>query len=147
MHTTSRNLIKIFIVVLIIIFVLAPFMSVSAQALDQQTQPIQTFELTSEILAGIAGAILSLAFSYVPGLNTKFAALPEESKQAIMAGMLLLTAGLIFGLSCASILAIGIACTQGGIYQVVWLWIMAITANQSVHRITPKTNSVKLASE
>lgn len=56
--------------------------------------------MTSENLASMAGIIFSLSFSYIPGLNTKFARLGAEQKRLIMAGMLVIVAGAVYGLSC-----------------------------------------------
>jgi hypothetical protein len=55
--------------------------------------------MTAENLASMVGVILSLGFSYIPGLNTKFARLEGEHKRLIMAGILVDMAGGAFGLN------------------------------------------------
>ena len=45
--------------------------------------------VTPEFLAAVAGVVLSLAFSYVPGLRDWYEALAGEFKRLIMAGVLL----------------------------------------------------------
>ena len=95
------------------------------------------FTLTPESLTMLAGAVLSLLFSYVPGLSDWYGALEATYKRLIMAGLLLVTTGAVFGLACAGILS-GIACDQPGLINVVWTFILAIVANQSVYSITKR---------
>ena len=97
--------------------------------------------MTSELLAGIAGIVLSLAFSYIPGLSTKFAKLESSTKRLIMAGLLLLTGGAAFGLSCAGVFAT-VTCDKAGALGLVSHFIMALIANQSAYSISPETRAV-----
>jgi hypothetical protein len=101
--------------------------------------------ITSESLAAIAAAILSLLFSYVPGLNVWFAALKQEFKRLIMAGLLLVVSIVFFYLGCQGILVTGIDCTQNGVIQLVWIFVLALMANQSTYQITPLPDSVRSA--
>ena len=73
--------------------------------------------MSPETLTLISGAALSLFFSYVPGLNVKFAALSSDVKRLIMAGVLLVVSGAIFGISCAgygSQIGIVLDCSKDG---------------------------------
>ena len=99
--------------------------------------------ITSAAVAGIAGALLSLIFSYVPGLNSKFAALPKETEQLIMAGLMLLATVIIMGLGCYKVIQINLTCDQNGWVQAIWIFISAIMGNQSVYRLTPQPKTVK----
>ncbi len=45
-------------------------------------------EVSSEMIVAIAGVVLSLLFSYIPGLRVWFAGLVAEKKQLIMLGLL-----------------------------------------------------------
>ena len=101
------------------------------------------FIVTPAVLAAIAGAVLSLAFSYIPGLNAKFAALPSENKSLIMAVMLLLASLAVYGLGCAGIVQSGIGCDQKGAVQLAFIFISAIMANQSVYALSAPTQAVK----
>lgn len=101
--------------------------------------------VTPAVLAAIAGALLSLLFSYVPGLNTKFASLEDTSKKLIMAGLLLVVAATLFGLSCGAILQTGLTCDRLGVIQLVYMFVLAIVANQGVFQLTPQTKAVKAA--
>lgn len=98
-------------------------------------------KMSSELLAAIAGVVLSLAFSYIPGLSTKFAKLQSSTKRLIMAGLLLLTGAAAFGLSCAGVFAT-VTCDKAGILGLVSHFIAALIANQSAYTLSPETNAV-----
>lgn len=93
--------------------------------------------LTPDWLAMVAGVILSLLFSYVPGLNTKFQSLDATYKRLVMLGLLLLVAVGVFGLSCAGIVS-GVACDRGGLVAVIQAFILAAMANQAMYQLSPK---------
>ena len=104
--------------------------------------------MTAESLALISGAVLSLLFSYIPGLNVKFAELGSEVKRLIMAGLLLVVAGSIYGLSCAgwgTSFGVEVACDQEGLLNLVQVFVIALIANQGAYAITPKTTAVREA--
>ena len=103
--------------------------------------------LTSEILVSIAGVVLSLLFSYIPGLRVWFAALVTEKKQLLMLGALVIVTGGVFGLGCAGVLDIGIACDKAGVIAIIRLLILALIANQSTYLISPQTNDVIIAKQ
>lgn len=104
-----------------------------------------SISLTPEVLASLAGAVLSLGFSYIPGLNTRFAGYTDTAKRLIMAILLLVVSAGLYGLQCAQIITIGIACTQAGAFQIVWIWLLAIVFNQSAYSISPRTDAVQQA--
>lgn len=99
--------------------------------------------ITSAAIAGIAGAFLSLIFSYVPGLNTKFAALPKETQQLAMAGLMLLVTIVIVALGCYKVVQINLTCDQSGWVQAIWVFLSAIMANQATFRLSPQRASVR----
>lgn len=104
--------------------------------------------MDASTLTLIAGAILSLAFSYIPGLNTWFAALDATVKRLIMAGLLLVVAAGSFGLAClgwGAAWGINLECTQTGLQSLVAQFILAVIANQSVFAISPRTAAVQAA--
>lgn len=104
---------------------------------------MNNFVLTPEVLAGFAGVLLSLFFSYIPGLSVKFAALLPEVKRLIMAGLLLVISAGIWGLGCAGIIDAGLLCEKSGLIQLAWIFVTSIIANQSTYTITPQTEAVK----
>ena len=106
--------------------------------------------MTSETLILISGAVLSLLFSYVPSLNTWFAAKSPDIKRLIMAGMLLLVSAVIFGLSCAGLgseIGIQLECSKEGVIGLIKIFIMAVVANQGAYALTVQTSEVKRLSE
>jgi len=97
--------------------------------------------MTSELLASISGIVLSLLFSYVPGLSGKFAKLDSGVKRLIMAGMLLVVAGAAFGLSCGNVFP-SVACSKEGALGLLKVFITALVANQAIYAISPETVEV-----
>ena len=104
--------------------------------------------MTPEILAAVAGIILSLAFSYVPGLRTRFAELPKETHQLAMLGLLIIVAAGSYGLACAGILTelfgVALACDKSGLLGLIRALVFAVMANQGVYQLTPKAADVRL---
>lgn len=104
---------------------------------------------TSETLSLFAGGLLSLAFSYIPKLNTWYASKDEQTKQLVMLAALLITTLGIFGASCARLYEIpfvgGVECSQSGAVSLGVDFVIALIANQGVHRLSPRTQSVKMA--
>lgn len=106
--------------------------------------------MTSESLILIAGAVISLLFSYFPALNTWFAGKAADVKRMIMVGVLLVVSAAIFGLSCAGFggdIGITIECSKDGALGLLKIFIMAVIANQSAYAVTVKTPAVRALSE
>ena len=105
--------------------------------------------MSAESLSLIAGAVLSLLFSYIPGLNAGYAGLGSEVKRLIMAGLLLAVAAGVYGISCAGFGAsfgVSVPCTQEGLLGLVNAFVLAVIANQAAFAITPKAGAVREAS-
>lgn len=100
--------------------------------------------LTAEQLSAIAGIILSLALSYIPGLRTAFAGLAGEYKQVIMLGLLALVAGGAFALSCGQVID-AVACTKDGALGLLTSFIAALVANQAAYTVSPEPEDVQRA--
>ena len=100
--------------------------------------------MNAEQLTVIAGAILSLAFSYIPGLKTRYEPLSAEMKRLVMLGLLLLVVAGVFGLACSrfgaylSEAGIKVPCDEPGLVGLVWSLVLAVMANQSTHLIIPR---------
>ena len=108
--------------------------------------------MTAEVLSGIAGALLSVLFSYTPGLRRWFdhlgagdaeAGIEEDGgarKRLVMLGLLVLSAGAIFAGSCAGLPfeTPTIACDRAGLLELARILGMAIIANQSIYAISPR---------
>lgn len=97
---------------------------------------------TPETLLIIAGAALSLVFSYVPGVAPKFNTLDGTWKRLVMLGLLAAITGIVYGLACANIVS-GVSCTQAGFTDLVKTFIMALIANQATDRISPQVGHKK----
>lgn len=119
--------------------------------------------MTSEILSGLAGWALSLAFAYIPGLRVWFygdendAARPgltPDQRRAAMGVLLILVAGAVFGLSCAGVTvdpfnspllsdapAAAGACGRAGALDLVSNLLWALVANQALYPILPKRSA------
>ena len=141
----------VLVLALVLVMALVGLGKVQASAGVGQIQQVQVgqdvpaVDVTPDALALFAGAGLSLVFSLVPGLNTKFAALLAEYKRGIMLVLLLLTAGIIYGLGCGQLLTTNIPCTQAGVVRLAYLFIEAAMANQTTYAITPLPQAVKEA--
>jgi hypothetical protein len=93
--------------------------------------------MSTDELAGTAGILISVACSYVPGLADKYAALDGTQKRLVMLLALVLAAALVYGLSCANVVAV-ITCSQRDLVGLLRTVVLAIVANQSTYWITPK---------
>lgn len=94
-----------------------------------------------ELISSIAGILLSLAFSYIPGAKEWFAKLTGEYKRLVMLGSLLLAAAAIMVLACtgwAADLGINITCDRPGFIQLLTAFLAAFVANQATYQITPQ---------
>jgi hypothetical protein len=100
--------------------------------------------MSAELLASLAGILLSLLFSYIPKLSEWFAVLDGVYKRLIMAGLLVVVAGGAFGLSCAGVIS-AVTCDQPGAIGLIKAFLAALIANQSIFLISPETKRVAQA--
>lgn len=96
-----------------------------------------SFNLSPESLGIVAGAIVSILFSYIPGLSSWFASLESTSKRLIMLALMLVVTLAAVLLSCAGVVQ-GFACNQTGFIQAVQVFVLAVMANQAAYTITPR---------
>lgn len=96
--------------------------------------------MTAESLAAIAGVLLSLAFSYIPGLSDKFASLDATIKRLIMAALLFVVAAGALALSCTNVV-VSVECSKEGLIGLVNVFIAALVANQATYTISPQKSS------
>jgi hypothetical protein len=105
--------------------------------------------MTADKLIMIAGAVMSLIFSYFPFLNTWYGGKSKEVQQLIMIAVLAITSAGVFGITCfglADWLGLGgLACDLNGLIALVVLFFEAVIANQSTYALTLKLQSVKEA--
>ena len=97
--------------------------------------------MTPELLSSIAGVILSLLASYLPGFSAWFNGLSPINKRLLMLGFIALTALGSYGIACADLAAdfgIQVQCSQSGAIQLLNSFIAAMVANQAVFALSPK---------
>lgn len=92
---------------------------------------------TPEGLSAAAGMALSLLLSYVPRLNVRWATLPEDTKKAAIAVLMVVIATVVM-----------IASPEGFDFM-RWATsvVSALVVNQNVHRVSPQTEAVKKAKQ
>lgn len=88
--------------------------------------------MSPEQLASIAGVVLSLAFSHVPGLSGWYEGQNSQAKALIMGALLLVVAIGAYLLSCAGPYDY-FTCDVAGGWTAVEVFILALVANQGVH--------------
>jgi len=91
--------------------------------------------MTADQLASVAGIILSLCFSYIPGVRQWHDKQTPEIKRLIMAACLFVVAAGAFGLSCGGIVNY-VTCDKAGAVGLVSAFISALIANQAAFLIT-----------
>lgn len=90
----------------------------------------------------IASGLLSLAFSYTPGLEGWYETLDPTRKRLVMAGALLVTTIGIYGYGCAGRLD-GFICDANTAWDLATSFVLAIMANQSTHNLLGKFGKTK----
>jgi undecaprenyl pyrophosphate phosphatase UppP len=93
--------------------------------------------MSYETLLIILGAVLSLLFSYVPGLASWFNPLDDTKKRLIMLVLLAVITGAVFGLSCAGIIS-AVTCDKPGAIGLITAFLFALMANQGTNALSPK---------
>jgi hypothetical protein len=95
--------------------------------------------LTPQLLTAVAGVLLSLLASYLPGFSSWFDRLEAIHKRLVMLGLLAACSLAITGLSCAGLGgAFGLppACDRGSGLLMAQAFLLALIANQSAYLIT-----------
>lgn len=86
-------------------------------------------------LAAVAGTLLSLVFSYVPGFSGWYDSKDAQTKALIMATALFAVAAGAFGLSCAG-WGTYFECTETGVQAALTVFFAALVANQVTYGLT-----------
>ena len=87
-------------------------------------------------LAALSGVVLSLIFSYAPGVKDWYGKQDGQTKSLVMLGCLALVAVGAYGLSCANWWP-SVTCDEAGIKALVEAFIAALVSNQATYVITP----------
>lgn len=91
--------------------------------------------MTAQFLSGLAGAVLSLLFSYVPGFSDYFDKIDPVRRRLVMAALLVLAAALALIWKCNTFSA---ACLATNWQDYVTALGTALVVNQSVFQISPQ---------
>ena len=94
--------------------------------------------MTDNIIASMAGALLSLLFGYAPGLRPWYEALEPTRKALVMAGLLLAAAAVLYVAACYTPWPVGVTCDENGFWQLARLFMAALVANQATYLIGVK---------
>lgn len=87
--------------------------------------------LSSEILLGVAAIVLSLVFTYWPGLRVQFAGLTSAQKSLVNLISVTILSTVMFLGACVQLFEIpGLACSTAGIKQLAIYVIIAAGGNQ-----------------
>jgi len=100
-----------------------------------------TIGLNADLLAAVAGMVISLVCSYVPGIAPRWAGLDGAWKRFCMALALIFVSAIIVALSCAGVLQ-GVECSQKGVWAVLSALFSALVVNQSVYAITARSDKI-----
>lgn len=98
--------------------------------------------MSSDQLSAGAGIVLSLAFSYLPGLRQWYAEQQPEHKALGMLVALAVTAMLALSISCAGLQQI-VPCDQPGVWSLVRAFVAAAVANQTTYTLTKRIAPVQ----
>ena len=91
------------------------------------------------LISGIAGAVLSLGFTYIPGLSDWYAAQTKQVKQLIMLGCLVLATFGAYAVTCWDLFSIpGLVCGEPGIKTLIVAFAAAMVVNQATYPLTKR---------
>ena len=93
-----------------------------------------------DFISGIAGVLLSLVFSYVPGAKAWFEKLTGDQKRLVMLVTCLLVPLGMIGLSCAGLGAdfgLTVTCDRAGFVELAKAFAVAAIANQAAYQLSP----------
>ena len=93
--------------------------------------------MTEQTISTIAGIIISLIFSYVPGAKDYFETIDSNKRRLVMLAILAVATAGIFGATCAGY-STGATCDNDGAQSLVRIFISAMIANQATFLVTPK---------
>ena len=97
--------------------------------------------MNTEVLLGIASALLAIVFEYIPKSGNWWENLNKTLKRLVMAGFLLIAAGGVYAMTCAGLLAPfnwTLTCDEAGLTQLISLWVAAVGVNTLVYTAIPK---------
>ncbi|MBA4375822.1 MAG: hypothetical protein C0401_06585 [Anaerolinea sp.] len=104
------------------------------------------WKLSAEAFVVLSAVILSVAWTFTPGLRIKFGELASNIKVIINLALMILLAGLMFLFTCTGWNPIpGVACTVEGAKALGVLVFIAIVGNQVTYVASPQPLDVRAA--
>ncbi len=95
--------------------------------------------MSSALLAAAGGSLLSILFSYIPGLSNWYDQQTGVVKRLTMLVGIVVVAVAAFVVTCSGIaLPWQVSCTQNGLADLGLAVFAALAANQTTYPITPK---------
>lgn len=97
--------------------------------------------MSAESLSLIAGTVLSLSLTYVPGVNNWYSRYDPTQKRLIMLALLAISASAVYALAClgwGAAWRIAVTCDEPGLFGLIEQLVLAIIANQSIYIISPR---------
>lgn len=98
--------------------------------------------MTSDMIVSIAGILVALVFTYIPGAKAWLDGQTPEFKRLFMLGVMFLVAGGALLLACtgfASDFGLLLTCDRAGIVGLVKAFVIAFGANQATYQVTKLT--------
>jgi hypothetical protein len=100
-------------------------------------QAITVEQWSAELLLVVWGIAQSLILEYVPYVAPWYAKLDKKWKRLTQALALFVISAIVILLGCYDVIG-GVACDQNGIVAFLWVWILALIANQTTHLVVKK---------
>ncbi len=94
--------------------------------------------MQGEDLSAVAGVLLSVGCSYLPGVREAFDRLAPTQKRLVMLALLSISALVVFGLSCLEPGSTGVVCSRAGAWGMARIFAAAVIANQAAFEVTPR---------
>jgi ABC-type dipeptide/oligopeptide/nickel transport system permease subunit len=97
-------------------------------------------DFTAAFIALLVGTLITVFFAYFPGIRVKFALLAMETQSLIKLGIMVVIAGVMFGLSFTSIFPPPL-----DLPTLLSVIVALILSNQPVASLLPTTRDVRVA--
>lgn len=89
--------------------------------------------MDAEVLAGIGGVVIQLAFAYIPKLSDWYDQQVGQVKGLVQVLALFLVAAGALGLACINWFDIPLTCDNAGLQSVLKAFFLALAANQGIY--------------
>ena len=95
--------------------------------------------MTNELIAGVVGMVLSIAFDFAPYVKDYYGKLQPGQKRIVATGLGLGVVAAVFGLSCGNLFSMAeFTCDQAGVEAAVGVWLTYVFVNQTTYGLIVK---------